>query len=163
MIRFDRRLEQYTWHTQILPTAQTLFAKHPIFVEATSCVRCGTVFVGGPSYLHEGRRDVVSLSALSSLKAPRVSKTVVTPESQTASSCCRLFAEVNPTYFLILPTAACACSQIGRLSEEHRQGTPLDGNVYVANAYHQAPHHYLRVRGHRSISPKMPRLLWSGG
>lgn len=36
--------------------------------------------------------------------------------------------------------------QINRLTEDLRQNAPLDGNVYIAPEYHQAPHHYLRVR-----------------
>ncbi|CAB1097956.1 unnamed protein product [Ectocarpus sp. CCAP 1310/34] len=38
-------------------------------------------------------------------------------------------------------------TKINRLTEDLRQNAPLDGNVYIANAYHQAPHHYLRVVG----------------
>jgi len=43
--------------------------------------------------------------------------------------------------------------QINRLSEDLRQNAPLDGNVYIAEEYHQAPHHYLRVSGDSLLSP----------
>lgn len=35
--------------------------------------------------------------------------------------------------------------RINRLSEELRQGAPLDGNAYIAHEYHQAPHHFVKV------------------
>lgn len=56
-------------------------------------------------------------------------------------------------------------SKINRLSEDLRQNAPLDGNVYIAEEYHQAPHHYLRVSGNSLFSPykalKMCDCGWS--
>lgn len=43
---------------------------------------------------------------------------------------------------------SCRCFsfvQINRLPEDLRQNAPMDGNVYIAPEYHQAPHHYIRV------------------
>lgn len=52
-------------------------------------------------------------------------------------------------------------TKINRLTEDLRQNAPLDGNVYIAPEYHQAPHHYLRVVGsaYQLSSMKTP---WHG-
>ncbi|CAN0000433.1 unnamed protein product [Ascophyllum nodosum] len=51
--------------------------------------------------------------------------------------------------------------RINRLNEELRQTAPLDGNVYLAPEYHQAPHHYLKIVGttYQLSSMKKP---WHG-
>lgn len=50
----------------------------------------------------------------------------------------------NSFRILLLPSFV-PFVQINRLTEDLRQNAPLDGNVYIAPEYHQAPHHYLRV------------------
>ncbi|CAM9930698.1 unnamed protein product [Scytosiphon promiscuus] len=52
-------------------------------------------------------------------------------------------------------------TKINRLPEDLRQNAPLDGNVYIAPEYHQAPHHYVRVVGatYQLTSMKRP---WHG-
>eukprot|EP00752_Nemacystus_decipiens_P004113 g3763.t1 len=52
-------------------------------------------------------------------------------------------------------------TKINRLPEDLRQNAPMDGNVYIAPEYHQAPHHYIRVVGssYQLSSMKKP---WHG-
>lgn len=57
------------------------------------------------------------------------------------------FALFSPVSFSVF------VPQINRLSEDLRQNAPLDGNVYIAEEYHQAPHHYLRVSRGSCFSP----------
>ncbi|CAM9494222.1 unnamed protein product [Pylaiella littoralis] len=52
-------------------------------------------------------------------------------------------------------------TKLNRLSEDLRQNSPLDGNIYISPEYHQAPHHYIRVVGstYQVSSMKTP---WQG-
>lgn len=60
---------------------------------------------------------------------------------------CVLFPDVRVCAFacFLIFLSPGSSSQINRLTEDLRQNAPLDGNVYIAPEYHQAPHHYVRV------------------